>query len=87
VIPCVLVLALWATSADAARYNPRRAGHPLRIAAYALYPVGVLIDYAIFRPAWWLVQNEPYRSLFGAPVAPEADAQSLGDQFPSPPSE
>jgi hypothetical protein len=47
------------------RYDPRKAGHPLRIAAYVLHPVGVVLDYLIFRPAWWIGQFEPIRTLVG----------------------
>jgi hypothetical protein len=46
-------------------YDPKEAGHPLRIAAYALHPVGVVIDYLIFRPAWWIGSYEPFHTLFG----------------------
>ncbi len=74
-IPCVLALTLWAGSAGAAEYDPRSSGHPLRIAAYALHPVGVLLDYMIFRPAWWVGQREPFRSLFGVPSDLEAEIQ------------
>src|SRR5262245_26167167 len=48
-----------------AGYDPDRAGHPLRIVAYALHPVGVILDYALFRPAYWLGSHEPLRTLFG----------------------
>jgi hypothetical protein len=47
------------------RYDPQWAGHPLRVAAYALHPVGVILDYLIFRPAWWIGQFEPIRTLVG----------------------
>jgi hypothetical protein len=50
------------------RYNPRRAGHPLRIAAYAAHPFGVILDTLIFHPAWWLGTHEPLRTLFGVQV-------------------
>jgi len=46
-------------------YDPDRAGHPLRIVAYALHPVGVILDYALLRPAYWLGSHEPLRTLFG----------------------
>ena len=46
-------------------YKPQKAGHPLRIAAYALHPVGVILDTLIFRPAWWLGGFEPIRTLVG----------------------
>jgi hypothetical protein len=48
-----------------ANYEPLRAGHPLRIVAYALHPVGVILDYAIFRPFYWIGSHEPLRTLFG----------------------
>ena len=46
-------------------YDPKEAGHPLRIAAYALHPVGVVIDWLVFRPAWWIGSHEPFYTLFG----------------------
>ena len=52
-------------AAGAEEYDPLEAGHPVRVAAYALHPVGVILDWLIFRPAWWLGQHEPLRTLFG----------------------
>ena len=46
-------------------YEPLRAGHPLRIVAYVLHPIGVILDYAIFRPAYWIGTHEPIRTLVG----------------------
>ena len=54
-----------ATAARADRYEPRESGHPLRIVAYAIHPVGVLLDTLIFRPAHWLVHHESMATLFG----------------------
>ena len=48
-----------------AHYDPQRAGHPLRIAAYIIHPVGVMIDYLILRPCYWLGSHEPLRTLVG----------------------
>jgi hypothetical protein len=48
-----------------ASYEPDRAGHPLRIVGYALHPVGVILDYAFFRPCYWIGSHEPLRTLFG----------------------
>jgi hypothetical protein len=58
-------LLLSALPASADEYDPRRAGHPLRIIAYALHPVGVAFDYLLFRPAHWLGHQEPLRTIFG----------------------
>jgi hypothetical protein len=67
-----------AAQAGPARYNPRRAGHPLRIAAYAAHPFGVILDTLIFHPAWWLGQHEPLRTLFGVttPIDDEEEVQA-----------
>lgn len=51
--------------AAADEYDPKRAGHPLRIIAYCLHPIGVVFDYALFRPAHWLGHQQPLRTLFG----------------------
>jgi hypothetical protein len=59
------LLALAAPSGAADDYDPKEAGHPLRIAAYVLHPVGVILDTLIFRPAYWLGSHEPLRTLFG----------------------
>lgn len=54
-----------ASPAAADDYDPQRAGHPLRIVAYVVHPVGVALDYLIFRPAHWLGSHEPLRTIFG----------------------
>lgn len=59
-------LSLAATPAHARDpYDPKRAGNPVRVAAYIAHPVGVVLDYLIFRPAWWIGQQEPFKTLFG----------------------
>ncbi len=60
----VLLLAL-ASPAAADEYDESNAGHPLRIIAYVLHPVGVVIDYVVMRPAHWIVSFEPMKTLFG----------------------
>jgi hypothetical protein len=47
------------------RYDSKRAAHPLRIVAYALHPVGVVLDWLIFRPAWWIGSHDPFYTFFG----------------------
>ena len=61
---CVALAALPA-QAGPTRYDPRRAGHPLRVVAYIAHPVGVILDTLIFHPAWWVGQHEPFHTLFG----------------------
>ena len=85
-IPCVLALTLWAGPAGSAEYDSRRSGHPLRIAAHALHPVGVLLDYMIFRPAWWVGQHEPFRTLFGVPSDLESEFEAPGGELPGEPA-
>ena len=61
-----LAAALAATPpAHADEYDPQEAGHPLRVVAYVLHPVGVALDYLIFRPAHWIGHHEPIRTIFG----------------------
>ena len=52
-------------SEDESAYDPTDAGNPLRIAAYVLHPVGVILDTLIFRPAYWLGSHEPIKTLVG----------------------
>lgn len=62
-----LALALLAApqTASASEYDSSESGHPLRIAAYIVHPIGVTLDYLIMRPAWWIGSHEPFRTLFG----------------------
>ena len=46
-------------------YDPKTAGHPLRIVAYMVHPVGAILDRLIFRPAHWIGHHEPIRTLVG----------------------
>ena len=62
-----LVFALCASAAPlhAEEYKPDEAGHPLRIVAYVVHPVGVTFDYLILRPAFWIGSHDPFKTLFG----------------------
>ena len=60
-----LVLLASAGPALADDYQPKRAGHPLRIVAYVLHPIGVAIDYLILRPVHWVGSHEPFKTVFG----------------------
>ncbi|MFK7895846.1 MAG: hypothetical protein AB8G23_08430 [Myxococcota bacterium] len=57
--------SLSASPAAADEYDAADAGHPLRIIAYVLHPVGVVIDYVLLRPAHWIGSREPFSTLFG----------------------
>lgn len=46
-------------------HDSSRSGHPLRVVAYLLHPVGYLADLLIMRPAHWVVNQDGIRSLFG----------------------
>jgi hypothetical protein len=61
-----LGLAIAAPAAAAeTEYDAPNAGHPVRIAGYVLHPVGVIYDYLLLRPAWWVGSYQPFRTLFG----------------------
>lgn len=64
---CTLALSLLSAplAANADDYDDEKSGHPLRVVAYVFYPVGLLIDTLIFRPAHWLGSREPFSTLFG----------------------
>ena len=64
-------LALTAAPSSADEYDARRAGHPLRVVAYALHPVGVALDWLIFRPAHWAGSQPAFAFLFGHDVDEE----------------
>ena len=63
----VLALGLLALASPAAadEYDPKYAGHPLRILAYIVHPFGVALDYLLFRPAHWIGMHEPIKTIFG----------------------
>ena len=63
-VTAIAALAL-ASPAAADQYDPQEAGHPMRIVAYALHPVGVMLDLLIFRPAHWVGMHEPFATFFG----------------------
>ena len=62
---CIAVLLSVSLPAAADRYDPQEAGHPVRIAAYIVHPVGVILDLLIFRPIHWIGSHEPLATLFG----------------------
>jgi hypothetical protein len=59
----LLGVALGASAAVADEHRPERSGHPLAIAGAILHPVGVVLDWVIFRPAHWIAHREPVKTL------------------------
>lgn len=64
----VLWIGAMAGVARADEYDPQRTGHPVRLVAYVLHPVGVVFDWMLFRPAHWIGSHEPFRTIFGRDV-------------------
>ncbi|MDH3520772.1 MAG: hypothetical protein OEM49_09985 [Myxococcales bacterium] len=65
VFSCALAILVMAAPIAADEYDPQDAGHPLRILAYGLHPVGVMLDLLIFRPAHWIGSYKPIALFFG----------------------
>lgn len=63
----LLALGLVALTIPAAahRYTRHTDGHPLRVVAYVLHPVGVALEYGIARPIHWLVSRNDLDIVFG----------------------
>jgi len=59
------LLPLCSAAARADDYDPQRAGHPVRIVAYVVHPIGVMLDLLIFRPAHWIGSQPGLDRFFG----------------------
>jgi hypothetical protein len=60
-----LAMLTAASPAAAEEYDETYRGHPLRIIAYVLHPIGVILDTLIFRPFHWIGSHEPFKTLSG----------------------
>jgi len=66
IVCATIVMALAGPVAAAeSEYDAADSGNPVRMSAYVLHPVGVIYDYLILRPAWWVGSHEPFRTFFG----------------------
>ena len=54
-----------ASPVRADEYDPQRAGHPVRVLASIVHPVGVMLDLLIFRPAHWIGSLPGLDEFFG----------------------
>ncbi len=61
-------------SANAASY-----GHPFRLVAFVLHPVGVLLDYVIVRPIYYVTSLAP--SFFGYTAEDEAAFEKQRERY------
>lgn len=59
------LLPIFASAIRGDEYDPQRAGHPVRIVAYVVHPVGVILDLLIFRPAHWIGSLPGVDKFFG----------------------
>lgn len=60
-----LAMLVAASPVAAEEYDETYSGHPLRVIAYVLHPVGVILDTLIFRPFHWIGSHEPFKTLSG----------------------
>ncbi|HKA16253.1 MAG TPA: hypothetical protein VKH41_14615 [Myxococcota bacterium] len=65
VAAALVLLPFCSVAARADRYDPQRAGHPVRIVAYIVHPIGVMLDLLIFRPAHWIGSQPGLDRFFG----------------------
>ncbi len=64
----VLTMAVLVGSVPASAHephDPQTSGHPVRVAAYLLHPFGLLFDTLFLRPAHWIGNQEPFKTIFG----------------------
>jgi hypothetical protein len=59
------LLVCGATTANAHDAYDDSESNPLRILAYGVYPVGYVLEHAIFRPIHFLVSNPQLEPMFG----------------------
>jgi hypothetical protein len=77
----LLSLATTIDRAEAGEYDPKKAGNPIRIAAYILHPVGVALDYCLMRPCFYVVKREPFSTIFGYVPPPQESRKGLEDPY------
>ena len=65
VVIAAVMLTVAAPVAQADEYESDRSGHPVRILAYLVHPIGVALDYLIMRPAHWVGHQESRRVACG----------------------
>ncbi|UCD59131.1 MAG: hypothetical protein JSV16_08590 [Candidatus Hydrogenedentota bacterium] len=61
----VALLLVPMRSAVSHELKPEEAGHPLRVAAYILHPIGYVLYHGIVKPAHWFISLPGTREVFG----------------------
>ena len=66
-LAAVAALAMLAVASPAAaeEYDETYSGHPYRIIAYVVHPIGVILDTLIFHPFHGIGSQEPFKRLGG----------------------
>ena len=61
----MMLLVSFATMAFAHEYDRDDSDYPLRYIAYAAYPFGLAVEYAVLRPIHWAVSQPKWCKIFG----------------------
>jgi len=61
----VVVLASVAAPSMAHRYRRNADDNPMRLIGYVAHPVGLALEYAIFRPVHWLASQSCFDIVMG----------------------
>ncbi len=61
----VSILFVFSKTAVSHELTPEEAGHPVRLAAYALHPIGFVLYHGILKPAHGLVSKPGLKEVFG----------------------
>ena len=69
---CAMLLAA-ATPAWAHDYDRNDTDNPMRVVAYIVHPVGVLLEWTITRPIHWLAMQPGFSYVMGHDPHPQAD--------------
>jgi hypothetical protein len=83
-VACTLSLSAgsaWGLS-DTSREYEDGVSHPLRIAAYALNPVGFALEWLVFRPFHFIISRPYLDKVFGyRPLGSEGQYREYGERL------
>jgi len=64
-ITCLMFVLATTTTVFAHDYDRDDAGHPLQLISYIIRPIGIGLEYGVFRPIHWIVSRPDYDIIFG----------------------